>query len=454
MRRSTLAAWTLAGALSVTTVARAGCCDDFWSCAAAVATGGLSCQIQAIVDTVKTLSQVVVNLFNDLTSRSAEIVNDARNAVTQAAADVSQIGSQAASELATAANRAHTIASPLPMAVAPAIGPGVVPRGIALQEAPMRTGGATAPASFGGGGVALAPAALAKPADPAVVKSALQRADAYVQDLKSKQDSMGREVMVAGNSALNALGRHVQVAQQMAVDTAIEPLRLLRDSLMDLLAHPERIFDPSAQIDADIIRISNEVTAMLDRMTNEITTEANAQLDTSRAIVQQMQDQAAAGSSIADSMQKLAHSRSQPDLDALAHLVPNLVPSPTAPPGLRELHGVVLPVGIMGRHDLVVAALARAQPQNLTVVTGHKAAVADIATRWAGIKAQAKVAARVDPAHAQRVDQELSMRFRGKSPAEIQKQKQMLIEEARKRFAGDPKTLQKLVQYIETHAQG
>jgi hypothetical protein len=453
MRRRTLAAWTLAGVMSAATAARAGCCDDFWSCAAAVATGGLSCQIQAIVDTVKTLSQVVVNLLNDLTSKTAEIVNDARNAVTQAAADVGQIGNQAASELATTANRAHAIAYPSPMAVAPARGPGVTGPGVAIQEAPLRTAGPPAPPTLGGGGVARAPEALAKPADPATVKSALQRADAYVQDLKSKQDGMGRQVTAAGNSALNALSRHVQVAQQIAVDAALEPLKLLRDSLTDLLAHPERIFDPTAQIDADVTRISNEVTAMLDRMTTEITTEANAQLEASRGIVQQMQDHAAAGSSIADSMQRLAHSRSQPDLDALAHLVPNLVPSPTAAPGPRDLSAVVVPVGIMGRHDLVVAALARSQPQNLTVVMRHKATVADIATKWAGIKAQAKVAARVDPAHAQRVDQELSVKFRGKPPAEVQRQKQLLIEEAKKRFAGDPKTLQKLLQYIESHAQ-
>ena len=42
--------------------------------------------------------------------------------------------------------------------------------------------------------------------------------------------------------------------------------------------------------------------------------------------------------------------------------------------------------------------------------------------------------------------------FAGKSRGEIEKRKNELLEEANKRFAKDPKTLQKMREYIETHA--
>ena len=63
MRRLNLAPWILIGSITFGTVAHAGCCDDFWGCLATVATGGLSCQIQGIIDTVKTLNDTVSSHF-------------------------------------------------------------------------------------------------------------------------------------------------------------------------------------------------------------------------------------------------------------------------------------------------------------------------------------------------------------------------------------------------------
>ena len=42
----------------------------------------------------------------------------------------------------------------------------------------------------------------------------------------------------------------------------------------------------------------------------------------------------------------------------------------------------------------------------------------------------------------------------GEPAGDVQKQKQLLLDEARRRFAGDPKTLQKVLEYIEGHARG
>jgi hypothetical protein len=448
MRRRILAALIVTGALGATPIARADCCNDALSCLGAVLSAGLSCQVQAIIDTVKTLQTVVGNLLADLTSRAAELVNDARGSVSQAASDMAQIGSQAAQDLAAAASRSYAIAhpslslapAPVRLAGSPAPGaPAAAPPSLTAQAGP-----ATPPLTRPPGTV------FVQPADPAAVKSALQRADAYVQDLKAKQDAMAGEVSTAQGTVAGMLARHVQVAQQMMTAAALEPLRLMGQSLADLLAHPERIFDPSAQIDADVQRIANDIAGLLDRMVGEIVTEANGKLDSVRPAVQQMQDQAQAGQQIADLMDRLARAGTQGDLDALNRAVP----TPTT--GIRaSLRGAILPVGIMSSHQGLVAALARSQPQNLVVVSRHKASISDIGAKWASVKALAKAAPPpVDTTYQQRVDQELSARFRGKSAAEIQRQKQQLVEDAKSRFAGDPKTLQKVLAYIETHAKG
>jgi len=125
------------------------------------------------------------------------------------------------------------------------------------------------------------------PADPAAVKTALSQADTYVQELKTKAGAVSTDGVNAEKQALNAVARHVLLAQRIALDTAIEPLRLLGESLLDLLSHPERIFDPSAQIDADLRRISDEIPAMLDRIGNEVAQEATADLDQARKPAQQ-----------------------------------------------------------------------------------------------------------------------------------------------------------------------
>src|SRR5512142_353254 len=112
MRKSVLAPFILIGTLAIGSAAHAGCCDDAWSCIAAVATAGLSCQVQGIIDTVKALNDTVNSLFNDLKTRAADIVNDARHAVESSAADIKAIREKAVSDLKQAANASQTLANP------------------------------------------------------------------------------------------------------------------------------------------------------------------------------------------------------------------------------------------------------------------------------------------------------------------------------------------------------
>jgi hypothetical protein len=289
-------------------------------------------------------------------------------------------------------------------------------------------------------------AVMMKPADPAAVRAAQQRADNYVQGLKAKQDAMAGEVSAGQNAALAAANNHVAVANQLITAAALDPLRLMGQSLADMLLHPDRLFDPSAQIDADVQRIQNDIAALLDRITNEIVTEPNAKLDAVRPVAAQMQDHAQVGQHIADLMNNLAQSNTQGDLDALNAAVPVLNS------GVVALRGVLLPTGLSTIHPTLEAALARSLPKNVVSMNQRKTTITDIGSKWAAIKVQMKAPApRVDATFQQRADQALTARFQGKTKTDVQKEKQALEDDAKRRFASDPKTLQKVIAYIESH---
>ncbi len=83
----------------------------------------------------------------------------------------------------------------------------------------------------------------------------------------------------------------------------------------------------------------------------------------------------------------------------------------------------------------------------------HRAAVSDLASKWQSIKLRIKAPAQIETASVQRVDHDLGQMFAGKQKVDIDKKKQELLEEAKKRFANDPKTLDKVLKYIESHAK-
>jgi hypothetical protein len=452
MRRLNLRALALVSSLGITGVAgvaRAGCCDDALSCLGAVLSAGVSCQIQSLIDAVNAMKTLVETVTNDLRTRTSDLMNQASHAVTDATNDIKQAREQAIADLQKAFERAHEIANPPKSTLA------VAPLGALAQKTGAAPGAAAVapgaqPPHLGAANLAVntSAAAAPKPADPQAIKDALSRAEAYLSDLRSKTNTPAQDVAHAEQAALGAAASHFHTAQQISLDLALTPLNLLRDSLLDLLTHPEHLFDPTAQIEDDIQRITAQVPAMLDRISNEITQEAMGDLDRVRNSVQQLQDSASAGKAIVDKMQKVADSKLQSDLDALNHLVPQ------PPPGVALARsGLLLPsTGLAVNRQLVATALLRADPAKHPFALQQRAAVTDIASKWQTIKVRIKTPVQLEAGTAQKVDRDFNAMFAGKSKTDADKKKQELLEEANKRFAKDPKTLEKVRAYIETHA--
>src|SRR5580693_2857700 len=103
MRRFTIPLLVAIGSLTVGGVARAGCCDDFWGCAATVCTGGLSCEIEQTIATVQALASAVQTLASSLSSQTSDTVTQAQAGVVQAASDMGQVRQQSVAALAQAA---------------------------------------------------------------------------------------------------------------------------------------------------------------------------------------------------------------------------------------------------------------------------------------------------------------------------------------------------------------
>jgi hypothetical protein len=468
MRRITLSALALVGSLGVAGIARAGCCDDFWSCAAAVATGGLTCQIQSIIDTVNSMKTLVETMGNTLRNQTSNIMAQAQTAVGNASNDMKNLREQAMANLQKQADQAHEIATPPnpnAMAMGAVGGATIQKNGVMakpLAQAPGAAAGGlqAAPIAMGAPPAANAnAAALPKTADAQALKDALVRADTLMKDIRSKANAPAAQVAQAEAAAVSAAARHLQAAGRISLDLAITPLNILRDSLLDLLSHPERIFDPSAQINADIQRITAQVPAMLDRITNEVTQEAIANLNGVKDTLQQVQDSAASGQTLVDTMQRAANSKLQPDLDALERLVPRPPPAASGPvvaqqgAALRMAPAFVLPPAVVANNrQLIAVAITRADPAKLPIVVQQRAAVADLAAKWQSVQTMVRAPAPIAPATVQKVDRDLGQMFVGKSGGDIAKKKSELLEEANKRFAKDPKTLEKVRQYIETHA--
>jgi len=449
MRKLSLSALALVAMLGATGAAQADCCHDFWSCAAAAATAGLSCQIESLIASVTTLKEAVETLSSGMSTQVANVITEAQQGVGSAVNDLKQVRLDAAAELKNSADQTRAIAHPPVQAMA------VKPGTLALQQRAPAGAAAATPVK----GTLVAKGAVAmpappKPADPAATKDAFLRGDALVQDLLAKSTNPGNQVNQAADAALAAAVRHLNTARQISTDVMLTPLNALRDSLLDLLQHPERLFDPTAQINADIQRISQQLPAMFERITNEITQEALADLNQGTSALQQVQTSAASAHAIAEAMQKVNDSKLQSDLDALNGLLPKsqVVVSP-GPAGAAPVPLVLLSPSVTTLHKQRVAlALDRANPSKLPIVVQQRALALGLASKWQTIQLQIKAPSEVTPASVQKVDHDLGQMFAGKKGADADKKKRELFTEAQKRFAKEPKTLAKVKAYIEAHA--
>ena len=449
------------------------CCDDAWSCIAAVATGGLSCAIENLVNSIRSMIQNVNHLVSTLAQQATDIVNLARNELGGAANDLRNLASQAESDFNGAVHLAQTIVDeesrPITMKVAPM---GLAARGAATSVAPLPPGavagtGTAASRSGVAGSKALPPGpgisppgaagatlAINLPADQKDILDAVKRAQAALGGFRPEVVNPLNSVRQFASQAEQQALAAASSAGHIAESVLLAPLRTLGTVLQDLVSHPERIFDPSRIVDDAITSINDQVINTMNQVHDAVMSQAKATLDLARKPIQDALDRSAVSKKVADAMDRLHKQRNKGSLDALNGLIPHAsLPSSQLVLHMAAFtHASGLATVDLNTHNAKVAVpFNRVAASKLTAKTMGTQMGSSLKKPWQDFKRLQTAPVKIVPEAKPRADAEFQRRFAGKSPQEAEAEKRAMLAEARTRFAKDPATLQKVLDLIEAH---
>ena len=431
------------------------CCDDFWSCCAAVATGGLSCVIENLVNSVRSMIQNVQNLVNTIAQQASDIVNLAKNELGGAANDLRNLASQAENDINGAIRLGQSIVD---TESRPAVA--VVAKSGALATSATTSKGITTgtaikpsgpPAPLGAGATS---AALPMQGDPKDIKDALNRANSALSGMRPGVANPVNSVRQFANQAEQQALAAASSAGNIAESVLLAPLRTLGSMLTDLVTHPERIFDPSRIVDDAITSVNDQIINTMNQVHDAVMSQAKASLDLAHQPIQDALGGSDASKKIADAMDKLHKQRTKGALDALNSLIPR-APMPTAQ-FITHVSAFTHPSGIVAidlsaRNTKVAVPFNRLAASKLTAKTMGTQMGSRLKKPWQDFKRLQAAPVKPIPEAKPKMDAELERRFAGKTPQQADAEKRTLIAEARSRFASDPKTLDKVMIIIEGH---
>lgn len=473
-RISAVAAVAVLACFQFVTPLRA-CCDDFWSCVGAVASGGLTCAVESLVNTVKALIDSVARLASTLASQVSDVVNLARTELGNAANDIRALATQAESDFNSAAQLAATVvndASRPPVAalakpaaagtaaVAGAIAPGAAGAPAAGALGGGKATGASKPGTGLGTAVAVNPATSQAtlvaniPVAPADLQEALRRAKEAIDALRPDVTGPLTQVRQFAGQAEQQVASAVGSAAGIAENALLAPLRVLGNLLSDLVAHPERIFDPGSIVDDAINQVTTQVIGTMNQVHDAVMSQARGTLNMAHQPLQDVLDRAATAKKIADAMKRLETARTKGAYDGLNAVVPKARVDSRALVSHAALatHASGIAALDLSRHKAQVAApFARLDAVKLTARTSGTQMNARIKGPWAEFKRLKAAPVKLDPSAKPKLDAELASRFAGKSPEQAATEKRALLAEARSRFAKDPNLLRKVEALIDTH---
>jgi hypothetical protein len=292
------------------------------------------------------------------------------------------------------------------------------------------------------------------PADPADIQDALRRAKEAIDALRPEVAAPVNRVRQFAGQAEQQVASAVNAATGIAENALLAPLRVLGNMLSDLVAHPERIFNPSSIVDDAITQVTNQVIATLNQVHDAVMTQARGTLNQANQPLQQALDRAAIAKKIADAMQKLEKARTKGACEGLNAVVPrqHLETNALVSHVALASHTSGISALDLNRHKTLVAApFARLDGVKLTARTVGTQMNSKLKGPWAEFKRLKAAPVKLDPSAKVRMDAEISRRFAGKTAAESAAEKRAMLAEARAHFANDPDLLRKVGIIIEGH---
>ncbi len=462
----------------VASSASADCCTDFWSCAAAVATGGVSCVIQGLIDTVNSLIAVVTDVRNSINSLAQGTATNSQQGVDTAAdlmvAEIAELtrliqqeadlAAKLASEEAqaqAALKAAGTLAAP-PTTVqrsgaTPApIGQGGAPTASGPTSTSQTAGGApagsSAPSSASGapitankgaalsggvqaGSISLAPAL--QPADPAAIADEMQVALKLLLEKKIEAEKKRLAILYQAQLAKQNAASGVQKAQTLVNQFALTALNTVRDWLASLLLSPSTLFDPTLTVMNTLDPIVNGLNALLDQVVAAVTGDANQALQAAQDPYTLLQARLEEEKQVRALMDKLHSGRTTGDLNALYAV---------APPPNRPVTAATAPVLALPNQaprlafNTVMATLATSRQQAVAVPRQKLQALSTGIAQLKSLRVQGMAIRGAMPTYQGSFARQMDGYFAGKSAGNAATQRDQLITQARAQFARDPKT--------------
>jgi hypothetical protein len=461
---------TLALISSSTRTAWAGCCDDFWGCAAAIATDGLSCVVEGLIDTVNNLVHKVGDLRSQINGMSSDAAHNAQQGVNNAADTLGGETQSALDQQKQAHNRALQVVTDetgpsyqhakTPVAGktanAPSVGAGNPSAGQPSSPGQNKAGNnnstarnANVPAPsprtprITGATSAMDPSLL--PADPAEIQEEEKQALQEIEKQQATSQARANKVNAMATKAKNQAASGVNVGLNLAGKLALAPLDGLLDWLKGLLVHPDKIFDPTSIIDSEVDTIFNDLASTLDQVANAVTSDANKTIQSAQGDYEAIQNEKARDQLIAEKMEILHRDRTRGALEDLDKLVP--------PQGINRaaVQRIATTASLGSGHVPFNAILARISISRQKAVAVPKQRIQELQIQLAQLKTirvQARSTRTALPSYRRTFTQKLDSYFAGKSAVEIARQRDQLIAEAHVHFSRDPRTRDAVIKLL------
>jgi hypothetical protein len=474
--------------------AMADCCSDVFSCAAAVVTDGLSCEVEAIVNTVKDLITGVQNIINETDGATQNAENAARQSVTDtintmqsqsqpSVADLTAAQSQSqviyseeknykVFEKTTVVNNAAVVradgqpaAPATPVQMTARVNNSQLIANSGKQPAPQRqeeravvsnpnatpSNNSLHSDQLATSTRASSDALTTRPA-PGTYDDIMLRASKQITALKTAGDIDAGRMTQFMAAAKQSEGPGVQTAEQLAANLINAPLTALGSWLNSMLTNPMSIFDPSSAVDDAENKILNNLDSNLQAMIDDITAGPQQNFNASMGTYNELLGNAESAQAIVAAMDRLYKQRSTAALDGLAGLLPQVDYA-----GLNNKVAVSMSANQFGKRMQFsqVAAQFKLNKQKSLVamapkLQAFKATLAKLKLQRSQGRPMQSAAARQNNQNS--LTQILNGRFAGKSPAGVAAERDQLVAQARTRFAKDPKTETAVINLLNNEA--
>jgi hypothetical protein len=443
--RSYLAAGAVVGALAMPGTARAGCCDDFWSCGAAFVTGGLSCVLQAaqeesrrILDAARRALDGARRSYNEAVNGTQNKVNESRDKAQKDGRDSMAAMDAAKNTVQAKINTPIRVAAFQPNAATQAALQAAQTRLPAVQRSAM-VGQPSAPTPPPAQAVIVTAPNVQRQASPEDVRRALEDAARTIESLRQRGQNQDLPAVSQAIARMNDnVGRSIGNLQgivRQAVFTPLEEiLRILGAAdptgLTNLIAAAVTGLDAATTaLDTEVFRgmqaLDDVLVGALGEVENHVSELVSA-ADLSR--------------NIQAKVNALSEQPTQAQIDALRSLLPPEPARPLNANAIRAISG--LQITTVQRYNLNV-------PKTALTANTMKLALAPLNNQLKDPLLKSRLQPPAEKAQFKsQLDQYLGNEFTGLSGAPRAAKRQQLIDEARRRFASNPQQAQEMERLI------